>query len=134
MAAKGNNNKKPSNKSGLSFSMVCEGAEKFRELALGNPPYVAPDEYKSYARITDRLRVDFPETYAQYNRNSMKGVIGRVMAQLMPQLRANNPKGVVRDTGKTYICYINFVCSHFTHLVTFFLRQPLPKLKIRSLL
>ena len=104
MAAKGNNNKKPSNKSGLSFSMVCEGAEKFRELALGNPPYVTPDEYKSYARITDRLRVDFPETYAQYNRNSMKGVIGRVMAQLMPQLRANNPKGVVRDTGKKNVC------------------------------
>ena len=103
MAAKGNNNKK-SPKSGLSFSMVCEGAEKFRKLALGSPLYVSLEEYKSYAHITDRLRVDFPEVYAQYNRNSMKGVIGRVMQQLIPQLRANNPKGVVCDTGKKNVC------------------------------
>ena len=102
MAAKGNNGKK-SPKNGLSFSMVCEGAKRFRELALGNPPYISPDEYKSYARITDRLRMDFPEMYGQYNRNSMKGVIGRIMAQLIGQLRLNNPKGAVRDTGKTYI-------------------------------
>ena len=59
MVAKGNNGKK-SPKSGLSFSMVCEGAEKFRELALGNPPYVSPDEYKSYAHITNCLHLDFP--------------------------------------------------------------------------
>ena len=103
MAAKGNNGKK-SPKSGLSFSMVCEGAEKFCKLALSSPLYVSPDEYKSYARITDRLRVDFPETYAQYNCNSMKGVIGRLMAQLIPQLRQNNPKGAVHDTGKKNIC------------------------------
>ena len=102
MAAKGNNNGKKS-KSGLSFSMVCEGAERFRELALGNPPYITPDEYKSYARITDRLRIDFPRIYGQYNRNSMKGVIGRIIAQLIGQLRLNNPKGAVRNIGKTYI-------------------------------
>ena len=36
-------------------------------------------------------------------RNSMKGVIGGIMAQLIGQLRLNNPKGAVRDTGKTYI-------------------------------
>ena len=103
MAAKGNNGKK-SPPCGLSFSMVCEGAERFCELALGNPPYVSLDEYKSYTCVTDCLRLDFPKMYAQYNRTSMKGVIGRLMHQLILQLCLTNPKGAVRNTGKKNIC------------------------------